>query len=76
MKFLFSERNKSEKSKIATYTKKFKAAVEAKDVDAAKKAYAEVTSVLDSAVAGKVIHVNCAARRKARLAKELDSLNA
>ena len=71
-----TERNKSEKSKIATYTKKFKAAVEAKNVEEAKKAYTEVTSVLDSAVAGKVIHANCAARRKARLAKELDSLNA
>lgn len=71
-----AERNKSEKSKISTYTKKFKAAVEAKDVEAAKKAYREVTSVLDSAVAGNVIHANSAARRKARLAKELESLNA
>jgi len=71
-----AERNKSEKSKIATYTKKFKVAVEAKDLEAAKKAYSEITSVLDSAVAGNVIHANCAARRKARLAKALESLKA
>ena len=32
-----AERNKSERTKISTYTKKFKAQVEAKDVEGAKK---------------------------------------
>lgn len=66
--------NKSVKSKISTYTKKFKAAVEAKNVEEAKKAYSEVTAVLDNAVKRNVIHINCAARRKARFAKALDAI--
>lgn len=68
--------NKSVKTKINTYTKKFKASVEAKNVEEAKKAYCEITSILDSAVSKNVIHANCAARRKSRLAKALESLNA
>lgn len=66
--------NKSVKSMISTYTKKFKVAVEAKNVEEAKKAYSDVTAVLDSAVKKNVIHSNCAARRKARLAKALDAI--
>lgn len=66
--------NKSVKTKISTYTKKFKACVEAKNVEEAKKAYSDVTAVLDSAVKKNVIHTNCAARRKARLAKALESI--
>ena len=66
--------NKSVKSKILTYTKKFMAQVEAKNVEEAKKAYSEVTAVLDNAVKRNVIHSNCAARRKARFAKALDSI--
>lgn len=69
-----AEENKSVKSKIATYTKKFKACVEAKNVEEAKKAYSEVTAVLDNAVKRSVIHSNCAARRKARLAKALETI--
>ena len=45
-----AEENKSVKSRISTYTKKFKAAVEAKNVEEAKKAYSDVTAVLDNAV--------------------------
>ena len=66
--------NKSVKSKISTYTKKFKVAVEAKNVEEAKKAYSDITAVLDSAVKKNVIHSNCAARRKARLAKALETI--
>lgn len=69
-----AEENKSVKSKIATYTKKFKAAVESGNVEEAQQAYSKVTSVLDNAVNKSVIHANCAARRKARLAKALDSM--
>ena len=40
----------------------------------AKKAYSEVTAVLDNAVKRNVIHSNCASRRKARFAKALETL--
>ena len=69
-----AEENKSVKSRISTYTKKFKVAVDAKNVEEAKKAYSEVTAVLDNAVKKNVIHSNCAARRKARFAKALESI--
>ena len=69
-----AEKNKSEKSKIATYTKKFNAQVEAKDVEGAKKAYKEVEGILDSAATKGLIHKNCAARRKANFAKKLDKI--
>ena len=69
-----TEINKSVKSRINTYSRKFKAAVEAKDVAQAEKAYAEITSVLDKAASDNVIHENCASRRKARYAKSLDAL--
>lgn len=67
-------KNKTVKSKISTYAKKFQAAVESKDIALSEKAYSEVTSVLDSAVADGVIHANCAARKKSRFAKELDAI--
>lgn len=71
-----TEINKSVRSKINTYTRKFKAAVAEKDIAAAEKAYSEVTSVLDKAVADNTIHANCAARRKARFATALNALKA
>ena len=69
-----TELNKSVKSKINTYSRKFKAAVAGKDVAGAEKAYVDVVSVLDKAASDNVIHDNCAARRKARFAKALDAL--
>ena len=69
-----AEENKSVKTRISTYTKKFKAAVESKNVEEANKAYSDVTAVLDNAVKRNVIHSNCAARRKARFAKLLETI--
>lgn len=66
--------NKSVKSKISTYTKKFQSALASGDLATAEKAYSEVTSVLDCAVADGVIHMNCAARRKSKFAKQLDQI--
>ena len=70
------EQNKSIKSKISTYTKKFQAAVASGIVADAEKAYIDVSSVLDRAVADGVIHANCSARRKSRFAKQLDKIRA
>ena len=68
------EKNKAIKSKINTYTRKFKEALASGDVALSEKAYSEITSVLDSAVADGVIHANCAARRKSKFAISLDKI--
>ncbi len=66
--------NKAVKSKVATFIKKFKAAVEAKDVAVAEVAYNDVVSLLDKAASDNVIHKNSANRKKAHFAKMLDDL--
>ncbi len=66
--------NKSVKSKISTYIKKFKAAIENKDVEVAEVAFGDVVSLLDKAASDNVIHKNNADRRKAHYAKLLDDL--
>ena len=61
-------RNRMAKSTMRTAIKKFDAAVAAGDKDAAVKALAESSKLLDT-VAGKgIIHRNTAARKKSRLA--------
>ena len=64
--------NKSIKSRLATYTKKFKAAVAENNLEVAENLYKEVVSYLDSAAKENVIHKNCASRKKAHFAKMLD----
>lgn len=66
--------NKSVKSKIATYIKKFKVAVENKDVQVAEIAFNDVVSLMDKAASENIIHKNSADRRKAHFAKLLDDL--
>jgi len=62
-------RNRATKSEINTFTKKYRAAVEAKEVELATELYNKCASLLDSAATNGVIHTNKAARCKARLAK-------
>lgn len=64
-------RNKSEKSKIATYIKRFKNALANKDIQTAETEYKTVVSLLDSAARKNVIHKNSASRKSAHLAKLL-----
>lgn len=66
--------NKAIKSRIATFAKKFKLAVENKDVAVAEVAYKDVVSLLDKAACDNVIHQNSADRKKAHFAKMLDDL--
>ncbi len=66
--------NKAVKSKIATFAKRFKLAVENKDVVASEVAYTEVVSLLDKAASSNVIHKNSADRKKAHYAKMLEDL--
>ena len=69
-----TDMNKAVRSKINTYSRKFKTAIAEKDVVAAEKAYIDIVSVLDKAASDNVIHANCAARRKSRFATALDAL--
>ncbi|MBR5012733.1 MAG: 30S ribosomal protein S20 [Clostridia bacterium] len=64
-------RNKSEKSKIATYIKRFKNALANKDIQTAETEYKTVVSLLDSAARKNIIHKNSASRKAAHLAKLL-----
>ena len=66
--------NKSVKSRLSTYIKKFKAAIANKDVQVAEIAYNDVISLLDKAASDNVIHKNNANRKKAHFAKLLDDL--
>lgn len=66
--------NKAIKSRISTYAKKFKLAIESKDVENAQKIYSEVSSLLDKAASDNVIHKNNADRKKAHFAKMIDDL--
>lgn len=67
------ELNKAKKSEIATYIKKFKAAVDNKDIENAQQLFNQVSGLLDSGVNSKIIHVNKANRQKAHFAKLLDN---
>lgn len=66
--------NKAIKSRISTYTKKFKMAVANKDLAVAEAVYAEVVSYMDKAACDNVIHKNSANRKKAHFTKMLDDL--
>jgi small subunit ribosomal protein S20 len=60
-------RNMAVKSKIKTFVKKARAAIETGEAEAIKKALAEAASVIDKAAEKGIIHKNAAARRKSRL---------
>lgn len=66
--------NTAAKSQLKTAIKKVEKAVEAKDKEAAVKAYNEANSLLDKSVTSHLKHKNYVAREKARLAKEVAKL--
>jgi small subunit ribosomal protein S20 len=71
-----SAHNSTVKSAMRTAVKKVEAAVVNNDEAAAKANYVEAARKLDKAAAKGLIHKNAAARKKSRLAKKLNSLNA
>lgn len=71
-----NERNKSEKSELATAIKKFNKAVNEKDVDLAEKLLPETFSIIDEKVTKGIIHKNKANNKKAGLSIELTKLKA
>jgi small subunit ribosomal protein S20 len=60
-------RNRSRKTEIKTFTKKFEATLSQADQDASKAALVAVVSLLDRAATDKIVHKNNAARHKSRL---------
>ena len=63
-----TEENKTVKSKINTYIKKYKASVDANDMETANKLYSETVSIIDSAASKNIIRKENADRKKSRLA--------
>lgn len=59
--------NKSYKTKIATYVKKYKVAVDNNEKENAAKTLSEVFSLIDSAVSKGILQKATANRKKARL---------
>lgn len=68
--------NGSLRSMVRTYIKKVVAAIEAKDAEAAKTAYAEAVPVIDRIADKGIIHKNKAARHKSRLNAQIKALAA
>ena len=65
--------NRSVKSEISTYIKKFKKAIADKEIAESEELYKKVVSLLDSAARRNIIHQNSADRKKAHFAKLLET---
>ncbi len=68
------QRNKSVRSELKTYAKKALDAARTGDADAAREALRTAQSSTDTAVSKGVLHKRTAARRKSRLAAQVDRL--
>jgi small subunit ribosomal protein S20 len=66
--------NKSVRSALKTYMKKFRSAVDSGDEQAAAEAYRVAAQRLDKAAQEGVVHCNFAANHKSRMAQRLRSL--
>jgi small subunit ribosomal protein S20 len=71
-----TEINKSRRSRVRTFVRKFEEAVVAGDVAVAKSAFVEAQSELMRAVTKGVVHKNTGARKVSRLAASLKKLSA
>lgn len=68
--------NSATKSTMRTAVKKVEAAIESNDGAAAKESFVLAAKKLDKAATKGLIHKNAAARKKSRLAKKINALNA
>ncbi len=66
--------NKSRKSEIKTYIKKFETAVNSGDIEKAKGYLKDIESKLDRAAAKNTMHKNAAARKISRLQARLNKI--
>jgi small subunit ribosomal protein S20 len=69
-------RNAAVRSSVRTAVKGTRAALDAAAKEEARAALARTIQVLDKAVTKGVLHKNAAARRKSRLARQLNALAA
>jgi small subunit ribosomal protein S20 len=67
-------RNRNWKSKIKTSKGKLEIAIENKEIEALSSLYNDYVSVIDRAASRKVLHKNNASRKKARMARKINSL--
>lgn len=65
--------NSRVKSSVHTAIRRTTEAIATGDADAVKKAYDKASSVIDSAARKGVLHKNTAARKKSRLAANVNS---
>ena len=68
--------NRARKSQVKTQIKHFEEAVTKGDAEAAGKEYKLVVKKLDKTASTSTMHKKTAARKKSRLAKQLNSLKA
>ena len=68
--------NATMKSAMRTTVKNAEVALAGDNVETAKEAFLTASKKLDKAASKGLIHKNAAARKKSRLAKRLNSLNA
>ena len=71
-----AERNLLHRSSARTAVRSAREAIEAGDKDAATAAVREASILLDRTASKGVIHANNAARRKSRLVKQLNGMDA
>jgi len=67
-------RNRMVKSKLKTAKKKLEMSIEKKDTKSITAMYNEYVSLVDRAASGGVIHRNNASRKKAWMAKKVNSV--
>lgn len=70
------QRNSSQKSALRTAVKAFETTVATNNVESAKEALILASKKLDKAASKGLIHKNAANRKKSRLAKKLNAMNA
>jgi small subunit ribosomal protein S20 len=68
--------NRSRKSQVKTQIKRFETVLSGGDVKAASEQYRLIVKILDKAAATSTMHKKTAARKKSRLAKQLNALKA
>ena len=71
-----AQRNKSVKSEVKTWIKKFETALTNGDLESARVLYPQVVKKIDMAATKGVLHKNAANRRKASLAIKLNKAQA
>lgn len=69
-------RNKSIKSDVKTYIKKFEAALSAGNLEEAEKLFVIVQKKIDKAVSKGIFHKNTGSRKISKIAKKLAALKA